>query len=147
MEILSLSTKQTEELARKIVKKLKPGNVLLLKGDLGSGKTTFTGFLVDALDFDARVQSPTFIIMRKYSGGSSEIKIVNHIDLYRLTTIEEVEDLGLLEIISEPNSITIVEWPDVANKIFKKIDTKNLISLEFEYQEEGVRKITSSERF
>jgi tRNA threonylcarbamoyladenosine biosynthesis protein TsaE len=147
MEVLSLSTKQTEELARKVAAELKPGNILLLRGDLGSGKTTFTSFLVKALGIDARVQSPTFVIMRKYSGGTGDIKVVNHIDLYRLTSIEEVEDLGLSEIVLESDSITIVEWPDVASTFFSEIDTKNLIKIDFEYQDEGVRKITSSKRF
>ena len=63
MEVLSKSTKETEELAQRVAKKLKPGDVLALYGDLGAGKTTFTNLLVKSLDFGSRVQSPTFVIL------------------------------------------------------------------------------------
>ena len=74
MEVLLSSTKETKDLAGKIAKKLNPGDTLALYGDLGSGKTTFVNFLVDALGIPARVQSPTFVLHRKYTGVEGNIK-------------------------------------------------------------------------
>ena len=137
MEILSKSTKKTKELAYQIAKKIKVGDVLALYGDLGSGKTTFVRYLVEALQIPARVQSPTFVIARKYEKETGKIRTINHIDLYRLTTKEEVTDLGLLETMSEENSITLIEWPKIAENLLPK----DLIKIYFEYVDENTRRI------
>src|SRR3990167_8191355 len=95
MDVLSRSTQETEELAKRLATQLKSGDVLALHGDLGSGKTTFTAYLVSALGIEKRVQSPTFVILRRYAAETDEtaeniggslngIKIVNHLDLYRV---------------------------------------------------------------
>lgn len=145
MEILSTSTAETQKLAQDVAQKVKPGMVLALFGDLGSGKTTFTSFLVKALGFDCRVQSPTFVIHRRYSrtsgaspmrgsrsrqGGTpdasdlrlsianqSDIKTIHHIDLYRLTSKAEIVDFGLSEILQESHSLVLIEWPELAKEI------------------------------
>ncbi len=142
MEVLSTSTAETQKLAQTIAQKIKAGMVLALFGDLGSGKTTFTSFLVKALGFDSRVQSPTFVIHRRYirstsasptrgsrsrQGGtpdlsdlrlsndpSSDIQIIHHVDLYRLTSKEEVLDIGLPEMLTESHSLVLIEWPELA---------------------------------
>ncbi|MFZ2664209.1 MAG: tRNA (adenosine(37)-N6)-threonylcarbamoyltransferase complex ATPase subunit type 1 TsaE [Patescibacteria group bacterium] len=130
MEIITHSTQETKEFAGKIAKDIKLGVVIALYGDLGSGKTTFTRFLVEALGIRSRVQSPTFVIARKYEK-------INHVDLYRLTTEKEVEDLGFKEMIEDKESITIIEWPDLAEKLLPK-DT---LRIYFEYVDENSRKI------
>lgn len=137
MEILLQSPKETKELASKVAKNLKPGDILALYGDLGSGKTTFTRFLVEALGFSSRVQSPTFIVARRYTKDSEGIKVINHIDLYRLHSKEEVSDLGLSELFNEDEAITIIEWPELLEEILPKTAKKFC----FEYLEEGVRKV------
>ncbi len=134
MEVLSKSTNQTKELAGSIAKKLKSGAVVGLYGDLGAGKTTFAGFLVHALGIDRRVQSPTFVIARKYIGKKLT---VNHIDLYRLQDPEELQDLGLQEFFEEKSAITLIEWPEVA-EVFLPEGT---IRIYFEYVNENTRKI------
>jgi tRNA threonylcarbamoyladenosine biosynthesis protein TsaE len=111
MEILSVSTEQTKKLAIEIADKLKPNDVVLLHGELGAGKTTFTKYLVEALGIPARVQSPTFVLLRKYEG--THVK-VNHLDLYRVTSVEDVKALDIAELISENGFITIIEWPEIA---------------------------------
>lgn len=175
MEITASSTRQTEKLAKQVAEKLKPGDILCLYGDLGSGKTTFTGFLVKALGIYARVQSPTFVIARKYkktnrngddsSSGSdagkntkhslnktqnaekntkkdpaqkNNITTVNHLDLYRISTNEEADELGILDYFDEQNSICIIEWPETAEHLLPKKCTK----IYFEYAGENKRKIT-----
>ncbi|MFH1648540.1 MAG: tRNA (adenosine(37)-N6)-threonylcarbamoyltransferase complex ATPase subunit type 1 TsaE [Patescibacteria group bacterium] len=130
MEIITNSTKETKDLAERLAKDIKPGVTLALYGDLGSGKTTFTRFLVEALGSDARVQSPTFVVARKY-------KNINHIDLYRLTTKEEVREIGIEEFLSDKEAINIIEWPELAEEFLPK-DT---IRIYFEYVDDEKRKI------
>ena len=138
MEILSTSTADTEELAKTIANKLKAGMVLALYGDLGSGKTTFTAYLVRALGFDSRVQSPTFVIHRQYSrSASSDIQIIHHIDLYRLTSEEEVLDLGLPEMFLQQHSLVLIEWPELARKFLPP----DVVKLYFTTIDETTRRI------
>ncbi len=138
MDVLSRSTQETEELAKRVAGRLKPGDILALYGDLGSGKTTFTAFLVAALGIESRVQSPTFVILRKYlrsvPGG---INTVNHLDLYRIQSKEELYDLGIGELFLEPNTITVIEWPKVAEELLPG----NTIKINFEYIDENTRRI------
>lgn len=136
MEILLSSTEETKNLARKVAKNLEAGDVLALYGELGSGKTTFTRYLVDALKITAKVQSPTFVLMRKYSGGAGEIKTMNHIDLYRITSKEGVEELGLEEIFEEKDAVSVIEWPELIEEILPK-DAKRI---KFTYEGENERK-------
>ncbi len=139
MEIELSSTKATQELAEKIVPLLKGGAIIALYGELGSGKTTFTNYLVKALNIDSRVQSPTFVLLRKYVNKNTEavIKSVNHLDLYRLTSLEEIIDIGLDEILEEKNAITLIEWPEVAEPLLPK----NCIKMKFEVVSEFERKV------
>lgn len=137
MEILSSSPEKTKELAQRVAKKLKPKGVLALYGDLGSGKTTFVRFLVEALGIVARVQSPSFILVRKYTGGSGSIKVVNHIDLYRLTSKDEVAELEVEELFNEEGSITVIEWP----KLLEDFLPKDTVKIDFEYVAQFKRKI------
>lgn len=137
MEILSKSTQDTKELARSLAESLTPGAVIALYGDLGSGKTTFTNFLVKALGFDSRVQSPTFVISRRYEGGKGKVKVVNHLDLYRLTSSHEATEVGLHEFFTEPDAITIIEWPEIVEDLLPK-DT---VRIRFEYAGDSERKI------
>ncbi len=136
MEYLSKTPEDTKKLAGSIAEKLKPGDILSLKGDLGAGKTTFTRYLSEALSIPARIQSPTFVVARKYTGGKNTIKTINHIDLYRLTNREEVEEIGLKEIIDEENSITVIEWPELIEDLLPE----KTIVIKFEHLEGDLRK-------
>jgi tRNA threonylcarbamoyladenosine biosynthesis protein TsaE len=117
MDFTSHSTQETKELAYTLASKLKPNDVIFLYGDLGSGKTTFTHYLAEALGFSSRVQSPTFVIVRKYVNRTGKlvnnISLINHIDLYRLQSADDLIDLGLEDILAEPNSLTVIEWPEL----------------------------------
>ena len=131
MENITNSTGQTKKLAFEIAKKIKNSDVLALYGDLGSGKTTFTGYLVEGLGLKNRVQSPTFVISRKYGN-------VNHVDLYRLISEDEVKDLGIEELIEDKNEVLIIEWPELAERFLPK----ETVKIYFEYIDENSRKIT-----
>ena len=124
------SENKTEELAKKISKKLKPKDIIYLYGEMGVGKTTFVRYLINEFQKKnklriSEVTSPTFNLLYEYD--INQIKI-NHYDLFRLKTKEEIINLDLFNDIS--NTITFIEWPQI---IDKKPD--NLIELDFKYEE------------
>ena len=129
-KIVLSSENKTEELAKKISKKLKPKDIIYLYGEMGVGKTTFVRYLINEFQKKNKLQitevtSPTFNILCEYD--INQIKI-NHYDLFRLKTKEEILNLDLFNDIS--NTITFIEWPQI---IEKKPD--NLIELDFKYEE------------
>ena len=122
------SEKKTKELADKFSKKIKPGNVVFLYGEMGVGKTTFVRYLINQLQKDNKlkvteVTSPTFTLLNEYQ--INQIKI-NHYDLFRLKSVEEIKNLDLFN--ENINTVTLVEWPQII-----KEKPKNLIKLNFEY--------------
>ena len=124
------SENKTEELAKKLSKKIKPKDIIYLYGEMGVGKTTFVRYLINEFQKKNKLQitevtSPTFNILCEYD--INQIKI-NHYDLFRLKTKEEILNLDLFNDIS--NTITFIEWPQI---IDKKPD--NLIELDFKYEE------------
>ena len=137
MEIISKTTEDTKKLAREIAAHIKPGQVVALYGDLGSGKTTLTGFIVAELGFKSRVQSPTFVIMRKYKKDSGKIKVINHIDLYRISNLAEIIDLGLAETFVEKETISIIEWPELAETLLPE----NTVRIKFTHLESDERQV------
>ena len=104
----SASADDTANLAVAIGKHLKPGDCLLLQGPIGSGKTHFSRHLIQSLlDQHEDVPSPTFTLVQTYDTAVGEIW---HADLYRLTSVDEVEELGLVEAFD--TAICLVEWPE-----------------------------------
>jgi len=127
------SEKKTEELALIFFEKLKVGNIVFLHGEMGVGKTTFTRYLINIFQKEnekdlTEVTSPTFNLLNEYH--INKIKI-NHYDLFRLKSIEEIKNLGLFE--NYMDSITLIEWPQMI-----KEKPKNLIELYFEYGEDHI---------
>ena len=125
------SEKKIEELAGKFLKKLKLGNVIFLYGEMGVGKTTFVRYLINGFQKANKLEltevtSPTFNLLNEYQ--INKIKI-NHYDLFRLKSPEEIKNLDLFE--DTLNTITLVEWPQIINE-----KPKNLIELNFEYEKD-----------
>ena len=131
-DIINLpSEKKTEELANQFISKIKPGDIIFLYGELGVGKTTFVRFLINKFQKNSgleitEVTSPTFNLLNEYQ--INKIKI-NHFDLFRLKSPNEIKELNLFDNIS--NTITLIEWPQIIQE-----KPKNLIELIFEYGEE-----------
>jgi tRNA threonylcarbamoyladenosine biosynthesis protein TsaE len=103
------SLAETERLGRFLGEIAKPGDVIILNGPLGAGKTTITQFIGAGLKVpkECYITSPTFSLMHEYPGRLT----IYHMDLYRLSSEEEIEDLGFIEYIYG-NGLTIIEWPD-----------------------------------
>ena len=122
------SEKETEELASTFLKKIKPGCFIFLYGEIGVGKTTFIRYLINQFQKlnkleITEVTSPTFNLLNEYQINDFKI---NHYDLFRLKSTEEIKNLDLFE--DNKNTITLVEWPQII-----KEKPKNLIELLFEY--------------
>ncbi len=125
------SEKKTEELAKKLTKKLKPGNIVFLSGEMGVGKTTFIRYLINRFqkinDLKiTEVTSPTFNLLNEYE---IDLFKINHYDLFRLNSYEEVKNLNIFD--NNINTITLIEWPQIIEK-----KPENLIELNFKYEKD-----------
>ena len=133
MNIKVNGLKETEQLANDFAAKLNGGEVVLLNGDLGAGKTTFTQFVFKSLGVKQVVSSPTFAILKSYDGKFK----LHHFDTYRITTEEAIE-AGFDEVFQEKDSIIFVEWSEniasiLPNKTIK-INIKYLSETEREFE-------------
>jgi tRNA threonylcarbamoyladenosine biosynthesis protein TsaE len=103
----SKSAAETEALGGRIAGRLQPGDVVLLSGELGSGKTTLIRGACRALGISGPVTSPTFTVGQRYEGGRMPI---SHLDLYRLESLED-EDPALLDDYLGTDGVAFIEWP------------------------------------
>jgi tRNA threonylcarbamoyladenosine biosynthesis protein TsaE len=110
MRVETESAEQTEAVGAELSGRLQPGDVVLVTGELGSGKTTFVRGAARAIGVTDPVTSPTFTIGQVYGGGPVEVA---HIDLYRLHSLSG-EDPALLDDYLTPERIGFVEWPEIA---------------------------------
>ncbi|MEK9173051.1 MAG: tRNA (adenosine(37)-N6)-threonylcarbamoyltransferase complex ATPase subunit type 1 TsaE [Patescibacteria group bacterium] len=94
--------------------------ILALKGDLGAGKTTFVQGFLRGLGVRGRVNSPTFVLMKRFKLRDSRFTNAYHIDCYRVKKSAELSSLGLKEIFSDPKNIVLVEWPERIKNILPK---------------------------
>ena len=112
---LTTSAAGTEAVGARLASLLEPGDVVLVAGELGAGKTTLIRGACRALGVDQPVTSPTFTIGQRYRGRVP----VSHLDLYRLATLEG-EDPALLEDYVTPDAVAFIEWPDLAQRAFEQ---------------------------
>jgi tRNA threonylcarbamoyladenosine biosynthesis protein TsaE len=114
VEFEGLDEAALEELAARVAGCLEPGDVVVLGGEVGSGKTTFVRAAALALGVEERVTSPTYQIARGYEGIADGRRVtVNHLDLYRLESLEDRDVLELDDYL-DPGAITFVEWAEPA---------------------------------
>ncbi len=118
LELASDSAESTQALAAAVATRCVPGDVLLLSGDLGAGKTTFAQGFGRALGIDEPVTSPTFTLVRQYevAAGPGGIRVLLHADVYRLEHLAEVADLGLGQLV-EDAGVALVEWGEAAEPV------------------------------
>ena len=120
MKYIVKSLKETQKVACDFASKLKLGDVVILSGDLGAGKTTFTQFVFKALGVDDVVNSPTFAVLKTYNGKNCSL---NHFDTYRIT-VEEAVECGFDEVLSDRTCITFIEWASMIEQIIPKQNIK-----------------------
>ncbi|MBR2467610.1 MAG: tRNA (adenosine(37)-N6)-threonylcarbamoyltransferase complex ATPase subunit type 1 TsaE [Clostridia bacterium] len=113
--------KQTQVLAKKFAKTLSGGTTILLSGDLGAGKTTFTQCLFKAMGVKEPVTSPTFTLLKEYKTKKYELY---HFDMYRIDDENEASEFGLLDYFANENAINVVEWFE---KVEGLIPKKNIL--------------------
>jgi len=113
--------------------------VISLKGDLGAGKTTFTQMLAKELGIEETITSPTFVIQKRYEikKGPDPFKKLIHIDAYRLDSSDELLRLDWEELISNPENIICLEWPERVVDIIPE----DSVSIKIEMGDAGERKI------
>ena len=108
----TFSVEETRSLASLLSKVFQAGDVVVLSGDLGAWKTAFTLGFGLGVGAEHPVTSPTFTLANKYEGELT----LNHLDVYRLEHFQEVEELGLSELI-DSNSLTVIEWGNVISSV------------------------------
>jgi tRNA threonylcarbamoyladenosine biosynthesis protein TsaE len=114
VELEGLDEATLEELASRVARVLEPGDVVVLSGEVGSGKTTFVRAAARSLGVTDRVTSPTYQLARGYEGLKDGRRvIVNHMDLYRLEGIEDRDVLELDDYL-DPDAVTFIEWAEPA---------------------------------
>jgi tRNA threonylcarbamoyladenosine biosynthesis protein TsaE len=114
IRVTSKSVADTQAVATLVEPLLRRGDVILLGGELGAGKTAFTQGLARAMGITETVTSPTFTLIRSYDAPKGRRLL--HADLYRLEHLQEVVDLGLSELI-EDSSVAVIEWGEVATPV------------------------------
>jgi tRNA threonylcarbamoyladenosine biosynthesis protein TsaE len=105
IELNSASDVQTRAIGRRLASFLGPGDVVLLAGELGAGKTAFAAGLAEGMGIEEPVISPSFMLVRRYVGGFTPL---THADVYRLGSLNELEDLDLFE--EARDGVLIIEW-------------------------------------
>ncbi len=106
-QVPTASSEQTKRVAAAVADQAEPGDLILLAGELGAGKTAFVQGFGAALGVTERITSPTFTIAQRYQGDLP----VHHLDVYRLEQLDEVTDLGLGELLDD-GGVVLIEWGD-----------------------------------
>jgi tRNA threonylcarbamoyladenosine biosynthesis protein TsaE len=132
---------ETEAAGARLASELRPGDVVLVSGELGAGKTTLIRGAARALGVEGPVTSPTFTIGHRYEGSV----LVAHLDLFRLgegpAAAVATEVPGLLDEYLDPGSIAFVEWPDAAPGLLDLPDSARLVRVEIRHAGEDRREI------
>lgn len=129
-QTLKIPLSQAKKQAVKIARSVQGGEVIALIGELGAGKTTFTKELGKQLGVKENISSPTFVVMQEFTTNTKSFKnskrkiILYHLDLYRVKNIKEVESLGIQQIWTHPETLTVIEWAD---KILPALPENTLI--------------------
>ena len=127
-EYISHNENETKEIARKLASKLQRGDIIVLSGDLGSGKTKFTEGFLSFWGLDNEVSSPTFTIVNEHSKNDTNIY---HLDVYRLENLGEFYSIGGTEYFT--NGICVIEWGELLEDILPN----NYIKIKFTKDEEN----------
>jgi len=148
MQKIITSEQNMIDFGTELAKDFSGGDIILLQGDLGTGKTTLTKGIAQGLGINNDILSPTFSIMNVYeveshtrvasvSSEKSKVKSLIHIDTYRLEDEEQLIEIGVEDYLGIPGVITIIEWPE---KIKSLLADKKIITISIDHVDDG-RKI------
>ncbi len=126
MSTITKSQSETEEFGKKLSAKLKGGDILLLSGDLGAGKTSLVKGIAKGLGVEHEITSPTFTLMNVYEIKNSGIKKFVHIDTYRLKDEKELLEIGIEDYLGEANTVCVIEWPEKISGLLKDKKTTSI---------------------
>lgn len=129
-EVLCAKPEDTEALGSRIASNLRPGDVVVLAGGLGVGKTLFTRGIATGLGVDEPVLSPSFVLVRTYRSGFMPVV---HVDVYRLGSMNEFDDLDVLELAQD--GVLVVEWGEAVETALPP----DHLRVEFEVDDNGAR--------
>ncbi|MCL2403790.1 MAG: tRNA (adenosine(37)-N6)-threonylcarbamoyltransferase complex ATPase subunit type 1 TsaE [Coriobacteriia bacterium] len=115
-----LSLDDTLRIGQALGESIQPGTVIVLSGDLGAGKTQLASAIAQGMGISETITSPTFAILKNYTSGRIPL---NHMDIYRLETVEQLDDLDFWDLFSsdEP-SATLIEWGGMFDEVSNKAD-------------------------
>ncbi len=116
---ISHSAHETKEISKELARTLEGGDIIILKGELGAGKTAFTKGIAEGLGIEKEVMSPTFTLMSVYPVNHETIKELVHVDTYRLETYEDLVEIGIEEYLGRSDTLTIIEWPEKVEKLLE----------------------------
>ncbi len=117
---------------------LSPGDIVLLSGTLGAGKTTFVKGVAKGLGVRERVTSPTFTMVREHHCSNAlGIETLQHCDVYRVESLDEVLDLALGELV-EDSAVALVEWGELAASVFGR----DVMTIDFRVEDDDARILT-----
>ncbi len=125
---------EIEDVAKSLINKINGVNIILLKGELGTGKTTLIKSILKNLGIEENITSPTFSIVNQYSTSNL---LINHFDLYRVKSLKELDVIGFEEYLDN-EGITFIEWPKIA---MSKISYR-YIEIYIKFIDEKSREIT-----
>ena len=122
-QFLTHSAEETIELGRQLAPLLRDARIVLLRGDLGTGKTTVAKGIAEAFEAAEQedVTSPTFTLVHEYHGPERNLF---HIDLYRIETLRELETLGLDDLIRDEGNILLIEWGEKFERLVRERDVE-----------------------
>lgn len=142
MEYQSTCQDDTIQIGTKTATTLTGGDIVILHGDLGAGKTTLVKGLAETLGISQNdITSPTFTIMNVYTlpKAINNIQTLVHIDTYRMESEDDLIEIGIEEYLEDPNTLTIIEWPEKVQSLLQK---KNLTTIAINHTSPTDRTIT-----
>lgn len=141
---ISKNVNDTLNFAYNLAKKIKPNDIFCLEGDLGVGKTIIAKGISNFFNIKEEITSPTFTILKTYIVKNNPIKKINHFDLYRIKSIDELLNIGFEEYIYDNDSISIIEWPEVSYELLPK--NIKIIKINKSLEDENYREIKLIEK-
>jgi len=134
------SAEDTQAAGQEFARVLRPGDVILLSGQLGNGKTTFAQGVAKGLGVRERVTSPTFTMVRQHECVNDlGISMLHHADVYRVESLVEVRELALGELV-EDGAVALVEWGEIASSVFGR----DVMNVDFVLEEDEGRTLVVS---